>query len=101
MPKSVSGIGLPVALEASTTRVVLRSLCLLVAKHWKTRQNTMNNRSRETLNMALNELIVHNIQSICKLKQHMVMETNRYLDHKEEKRKKNQKQNKILRQIIR
>jgi len=63
MPKSVSGIGLPVASEASTTRVVLRSACLLVAKHWKTRQSTMNNWSRETLHKAFNEPILHNIQS--------------------------------------
>jgi len=91
MPKSVSGIGLPIALEASTTRVVLGSVCLLVAKHWKTRQNTMNNWSRETLHMALNEPIVHNIQSICKLKQHKVTETNRYLDYKGGKGKKNKK----------
>lgn len=78
MPKSVSGIGLPVASEASTTRVVLRS----VAKHGKTRQSTMNNWSRETLHKALNEPIVHNIQSICKLSNGTNKNKNKNLDYK-------------------
>lgn len=58
MPKSVSGIGFPDASEAFTVRVVVRSAWFLVAKHWKTRQTTMNKWSRETLHKALDEPIV-------------------------------------------
>lgn len=64
MPKSVSGIGFPDASEAFTVRVVVRSACFLVAKHWKTRQTTMNKWSRETLHKALDEPIVCSQHSI-------------------------------------
>lgn len=64
MPKSVSGIGFPDASEAFTVRVVVRSACFLVAKHWKTRQTNMNKWSRETLHKALDEPIVCSQHSI-------------------------------------